>query len=564
MVSDKDQQGSDAQPSRLRRVAFHFTALIVVLSPLILIELAARLFVAAPAPVFDDPYVSFSSIRPLFALDSTGSRYEIARERLYAFRPQSFAAGKSPKTFRVFCLGGSTVQGRPYAVETSFTTWLELNLRAAGISDCEVVNCGGISYASYRLVPIMKELLDHQPDLFIVYTGHNEFLEDRTYGRIKKMPASLLRMHRALLNLRSYAVANHLLSRRQTGQPDSAEPDSQESDSGKPDSEKPDSGKPDRPVLPVEVQARLDFQDGLKEYHRDDLWQVRTIEHFRHNVETMVRMAHAAGVPLILANPVSNLKDTPPFKSQSRDDLSDEQTQQVTTLRDRANSLPWADVYGRIELLEQAVAIDNRHAGLLYLLGECYGRIGRTAEAKKFFTLAKDQDICPLRIIEPMHEVIADIANRYRVKLIDVRAIFEQRSEGSIVGNEWLLDHVHPSITGHQIIADAFFQTIEDMDLLDVGEGLLNIGAGLLDIGAGWQARRDELWQRHLATLDDVYYTQGRTRLKRLQDWTSGRVEVKEPGQTTANQEAKRPDPAVTNPEAKRPDQAATDTEVLP
>ncbi|MCK5173551.1 MAG: SGNH/GDSL hydrolase family protein [Planctomycetes bacterium] len=518
MVSDADQQKTGGRPSRLRRVMFHFTALIVVLSPLILIELAVRLFVAAPAPVFDDPYVSFSSISPLFVPDPTGSRYEIARERLFAFRPQSFAADKSPKTFRVFCLGGSTVQGRPYAVETSFTMWLELNLRAAGISDCEVVNCGGISYASYRLVPIMTELLDYQPDLFIVYTGHNEFLEDRTYGRVKKMPASLLRMHRALLNLRSYAVANHLLSRRRAGR----------ADSGQPDSTEPDSAEPGRPVLPAEVQARLDFEDGLDEYHRDDLWQVRTIEHFRHNVETMVRMARAAGVPLILADPVSNLKDTLPFKSQSRGDLSDEQAQRVNALRDRANSLPWADVYGRIELLEQAVAIDDRHAGLLYSLGECYGRIGRTAEAKMWFTLAKDQDICPLRIIEPMHDVIGEMADRYSVKLVDVRAIFEQRTEGGIVGNEWLLDHVHPSITGHQIIADAIFRAMEDMDLLETGEG--------------WQARRDELWQRHLATLDDVYYTQGRAHLKRLQNWSGGRVEVREPGSAATDPEAKRPD----------------------
>ena len=94
-------------------------------------------------------------------------------------------ANKSRDEFRIFCLGGSTVQGRPYANETSFTTWLELSLQAADPRrQWQVVNCGGVSYASYRLLPIMKETLQYEPDLYIIYTGQNEFLEERTYGEI--------------------------------------------------------------------------------------------------------------------------------------------------------------------------------------------------------------------------------------------------------------------------------------------------------------------------------------------------------------------------------------------
>ena len=36
--------------------------------------------------------------------------------------------------------------------------------------------------------------------------------------------------------------------------------------------------------------------------------------------------------------------------------------------------------------------------------------------------------------------------------------MFERQSEAGIVGDEWLLDHVHPSIQGHQQIADALFR----------------------------------------------------------------------------------------------------------
>ncbi len=33
----------------------------------------------------------------------------------------------------------------------------------------------------------MEELTKYEPDMFIVYTGHNEFLEERTYGEIKRV-----------------------------------------------------------------------------------------------------------------------------------------------------------------------------------------------------------------------------------------------------------------------------------------------------------------------------------------------------------------------------------------
>ena len=490
MTAGKGQKKSGGRGGRLRWVVFRFAALIVVLSPLVLIELVLRLCVPAPAMDFEDPYVSFSGLRPLFVLDSTGRRFETAAERLDFFRPQSFAATKGPRTLRVFCLGGSTVQGRPYAAETSFTTWLKLSLQAARPeAEPEVVNCGGISYASYRLVPIMRELLAYEPDLFIIYMGHNEFLEDRTYERIKKMPRALVRLHSVLLNLRSYSLGNRYLSRRR--------------------GRGTDAGGSSKTVLPAEAQARLDFEDGLASYHRDDVWRAGTIEHFGRNLATMVRMCREAGVAIILANPVSNLKDCPPFKSQFRTGLSENQMQRIVELREQAGQLDWADTYAKIGLLEQAVEIDDRHAELLYLLGKCYARIWRFAEAKKWFVLAKEEDVCPLRILEPMHKAIRDVATQYHVPLVDVETLVAERIKDAIPGDEWLLDHVHPSIAGHKLIADALYQTMEEMELIRTPDG--------------WRTARDELWQRHLSSLDDLYYRRGAARLERLHKWT-GRI----------------------------------------
>jgi lysophospholipase L1-like esterase len=439
----------------------------------------------------DNPYVSFSGLRPLFVLDSTATRFETAEERLAYFRPQSFAAAKSPDTFRVFCLGGSTVQGRPYSVETSFTTWLQLNLCAARPkANCEVVNCGGVSYATYRLVPIMRELLGHEPDLFIIYTGHNEFLEDRTYRRVKRTPRALVRLHRVMLNLRSYSLANRFLFLRRA--------------------RRTQAGRSSKAVLPAEVQARLDSRDGLESYHRDQAWRQGTIEHFHSNLEAMVRMSRSAGVPVILVNPVANLKDCPPFKSEFRTGLPEREMERVVELWQRAGKLDWADAYGKLRLLERAASLDSRHAGLLYLIGKCYERIGRFADAKNWFVRAKEEDVCPLRILKPMHNTILEVAAQHHVPLVDVNLLIEQRTEGGIAGNEWLLDHVHPSITGHQLIADSLYQAMENLELVRTPDG--------------WQGARDQLWQRHLSSLSEAYFAHGSAQLESLHQWSRGRI----------------------------------------
>ena len=489
---------------KYRKVIFHLAAIVLVMSPLVVGELVIRLCVRAPAVSLDDPYVSFSGIRPLFVPDSNGTRLETAKERLACFCPQSFAAVKGPDTFRIFCLGGSTVQGRPYAVETSFTTWLKLNLDAAREqTDFEVVNCGGISYASYRLVPIMSEVLEYKPDLFIIYTGHNEFLEDRTYHRLKLIPRTLVGLHRLMLNLRSYCLANEFISKRRA--------------------RRTETGSSSKTVLPIEVSAKLDFEDGLASYHRDEVWRKGTIEHFRRNLQTMVRMSRSAGVPIILVNPASNLKDCPPFKSEFSTGLSKSEIERITELWEEAGKLSWEDTYGKIRLLEQAAEIDSRHAGLLYLIGKCYEHIGRLAEAKKWFAKAKEEDVCPLRILEPMQEVILSVAAKNNVPLVDVMSLFEVYSHEGIPGDEWLKDHVHPSIHGHQLIADSLYEAMEKMKLVSKPKG--------------WQTARDKLWQHHFSSLSEAYFERGFTRLNRLHRWSRGPLSDLPPAASDSKEE---------------------------
>ena len=74
-----------------------------------------------------------------------------------------------------------------------------------------MINAGGISYASYRMVPLIKEALRFRPDLVVIYTGHNEFLERRTYSGLLDQGRALVTLRSILERLRIYRGLDLLL-----------------------------------------------------------------------------------------------------------------------------------------------------------------------------------------------------------------------------------------------------------------------------------------------------------------------------------------------------------------
>ena len=484
---------------RLRRWLFRLAAIGVGLSLLAGFEGLCRLCDWGRPELHDDPFAGFRSIRPLFVLNGDRTRYEVSRARWNYFQPQSFPAAKAHDEYRIFCLGGSTVQGRPYAVETAFSTWLEISLQIADPRRrWNVINCGGVSYASYRLTPILQELLGYKPDLIVIYTGHNEFLESRTFDHIRDRGEFLNAATAAFSRLHAFTLMREGYARLRGS---------------------PVSGPPDpRPRLPVEVEARLDYRNGLDEYHRDETWRRNVIRQFRFHLHRMVQLAHSAGVDVILMNPVSNIGDMPPFKSEHRADLSDRELAEWESLFEAARGHFRSESYNlhkAIPLLEKACRIDPLHAGGQFTLAECYRSVGRSAEARDAYLRAKELDVCPLRIVQPMNEAILDVARETDTPLVDVQKLFEQSSPPGIVGSEQLVDHVHPSIMGHQWIADALIDKLVEL--------------GHVRTMPDWQLKQRDAFQKHIDGLDDSYYVRGEQRLKNLWSWAQGRATAVRP-----------------------------------
>lgn len=450
---------------------------------------------------YPDPYVGFSEIHPLFVKDDAGENYVVPKSRRGYFQKQSFPVEKPPGSFRVFCFGGSTVWGRPYAAETAFPKWLELSLTAGDSSrQWRVINCGGVSYASYRLAPIVKECRDYQPDLFVICTGHNEFLEARTYDHVKNASPLLAVPSRTLSRLRTATLLRSAVDGL-TGR-------------------KPAISK-DRPELKSEVDARLDYKDGLKAYHRDVELRAKVIEHYEFNLRRMIDFARNGDVPVILVLPPSDLRMTPPFKSQHKDGLTAAEKSKWRELIDRARERYAGDLPAAVKLLEQAAKIDDEHAATAYELGQRYFLLWeRTKDpddlrkARAALVAARDLDICPLRMVTKLEESMWRVARETDTPLIDAHALLEADCPGKVMDNTFLVDHIHPSpMTGHQRIARAIAQVMRER--------------GWFDPRADWVARRDVAFRQHRRSLPEIYFAKHKVRLEALRNWAKGRAPLK-------------------------------------
>jgi len=473
-----------------KTILYRLFAVLVGLSPLIAAEVLCRAFDWGRPTCYNDPFVGFSDLHPLFVLNEASDRFEIPKSRHTHFRPESFAARKPADERRIFVLGGSTVQGHPYAIQTSFTSWLELSLRAAEPQHSwRVINCGGISYASYRLVPILQEVLRYEPDLVIFCEGHNEFLEDRSYAHIKNAAPAVSWVQQRLARLRTFTLLRAgycaLVDRGTTADLNNTT------------------------KLASEVDARLDWRGGLDKYQRDESWKRGVIKHFEFNLRRMTDIAAAARVPLWFMTPVSNL-DWPPFKSQHRTNLSAAHRQRFDALLQQARNLYQVDVNEALALLLEARQIDEQYALIHYEIGKCHQQLGNVDEARQALLTARDQDICPLRMLGEMHECMVRMANETGTPLIDADALFTAHSLDGIPGPQWLADHVHPTIEGHQLWADSIFEELVRRKVI-------------LPV-ADWKSTRPRLYEEHMARLEPNYFSRGDETLKGTLRWAYGRV----------------------------------------
>lgn len=401
-----------------------------------------------PLLLTEDPLVGFADNIPQFIKTTRKDGVEMyvtPKNKLNMFNFQAFPVNKSENTYRIFCLGGSTTYGRPYTDRLSFCGWLRAYLHAADpATNWEVINAGGISYASYRVARMMNELRNYQPDLFIVYSGQNEFLEQRSYDALQKLPAWVINLDARLSGTRLYSAMKRTLDALRSATNEISVK---------------------RDELSGEVDEILNHTMGPESYSRDDNLRQEVILHYRLNLIRMSKIADSADADIIYIRPVANLRDMSPFKSEHRNNMDLDTLLQWQTLYRHALQLQREGKPDEaLAKFRKALRLDDRYADLHFRIGLLLFTQHHYEKAEASFIRAIEEDVAPLRILPSMQQIVTDVADAEDAPLIDFQAmlksVYREKYGHTVFGKEYFTDHVHTSYEGYDLLGMALFNQL--------------------------------------------------------------------------------------------------------
>jgi len=352
--------------------------------------------------------------------------------------PGHFPAIKGENTYRIFVFGESAVQGDVLG-NFSFTYMLDEMLKA-NYPDIhfEIINTGMVAISSWIVLQFVKEMVKYQPDLFIFYCGNNEIVGPYGPGTVfasfgsrnfvkLQIWASSLKMTQLLKSLREN-IQQRLFKKK--------------------------------PVLWKGMEMFLEKQIPVD----DDSLPV-AIDNFRQNIKEMVEISQNHGVKVMVSTVASNVKDSPPFSSMHRVDLSDRELMTWESLYQQGVSLEGQDLFSKaIGIYHKAEKIDAAYAELSFRLANCYYQLGNYTKAQEYYIKARDKDTLRFRPSSAINQAIKRDYERQPIEkftqLVDIEKSFAKASPEGIPGKNLFYDHVHLNIKGNYLAASKIFDSI--------------------------------------------------------------------------------------------------------
>lgn len=199
----------------------------------------------------------------------------------------------------------------------------------------------------------------------------------------------------------------------------------------------------------------------------DDPRVARVHDHFRSNLNSILKAGRQAGTPVILSTLACNLRNCSPFASLHRAGLtSSEQAEWDQAYQAGLAHEARGNVAEALVQYRRALRLDERFAELQFRLGTCCLTLGQTNEARKYFQRAKDEDALRFRPDSRLNEIIRQAAANCpadRVGLLDAEELLALSSPGGIPGEELFFEHVHLTPAGNYLLARATAERAVEM-----------------------------------------------------------------------------------------------------
>lgn len=337
-----------------------------------------------------------------FGKDKKMLNHDVARRYFYTTNtiPHSnqdaFNKEKTDKDYRIFILGGSSGAGYPYNPIGGFSEYLQQLLENVyPESNIEVVNLSLTAVNSYTLRDFSKAVLDEEPDLVLIYAGHNEYYGALGAGSMENLGNSrfFVNLNLALSDYKTYQLIRDIIKETIAAF----------------SSDRTESTGTLMSQMAKEQSITLDsdiFKQGISQ--------------FEGNMNDIISMFKDDNVPIIIADLVSNYKDQKPFISVKTDKYPD--------------------------------ALSVYNYGYREYLMKNY------TKSDSLLRFAKDLDALRFRAPKDINKVIYNLAEEYGLPVAKVDEAFSKDSPNGIVGENLMTDHLHPNLEGYFIIGYEFYK----------------------------------------------------------------------------------------------------------
>jgi lysophospholipase L1-like esterase len=391
---------------------------------------------------FFSPFVAAEdgsvAIRPDWVNDGSSLRgkrgLRAGRHVLYpGFRPARFSARKPEGGLRVFALGGSTTFGLYVGSEQAFPAQLERGLRARFPDrPVEVINLGCPGWASDRVANVLDAVLEFDPDLVLVYTGHNEMLEGsvgapRELGPALRLRAQLLRIS-TLFAWLDHALTSTLRAREFEMIREEA--------------------------AALEAGQILSYEPRLIPPHERTVpgpeFFARAAAEYGASLRAMIDKGRTAGVPIVFVLPISNLLFPPSLVAHDEGFTRYGEFQRETDGARRALAAQRLDE--ALRHVDRAVELSPRNALAHHQRGRVLAAAGRRREALVELQRAVDLDLRTHRLTTPLEAAFIEAMDGAGGLWIDPRPAF-RRSLTVEAAQTLFIDHLHPTPLGHARLA---------------------------------------------------------------------------------------------------------------
>jgi Flp pilus assembly protein TadD len=346
-------------------------------------------------------------------------------------QPLRFTPQKAPGTVRLFVLGESAAMGDPQAAfGLPRMLQAQLELKFPG-HKFEVINVAMTAINSHAIREIARDCAPLGGDVWILYAGNNEVVGPFGSGTVFGRQTPGLAVIRASLWASRLRVAQLF---------DSLAP----------------RGAPEWEGMEMFLRQQVP---------RSDPRMAKVYSHFRANLRDIVRTGTDAGAKVILSTVAVNLRDCPPFASQTvaPGNLKDQAAfaQALKEGEAAARRGAFAEALAAFRLA-QTLAESNGtpHAGLLFQLGRCELALGNGDTARTWFNAAREQDTLRFRADAEINQLILEPAVNSGAAVVDAARLLAAQCTNQLPGAEYFYEHVHLTFEGNYQLARALFDDL--------------------------------------------------------------------------------------------------------